>query len=475
MNKNTLLSTITVKRTIFKALFAALAITAILITMLGCAAAASDVSPDPFSASVFSITYHELTGNITSDTITIDTNEQFVMLSGIATAPLLNYDSNRLTIQPGTLTFIPNSAAPSENVKSFTITDPSGTEAITITLGDITAPENNELYELQLSFDITYNLSISDDTTTLVSAQHQTDTSGMFTLARCEAPASAPYTFSLHSLDAIDTEFPAVNANINPNLNSIPTYFDSSTPENNTNVLTITATPATGGGSIVYDSVDIAIQECTEDSANFAGGDGSQDNPYEIDNDLRLELMSRLVNRWQSGDTEDYRDDYYVLTADLDLKITGAPWASGNGFTPIGKTPNVSSASIDSQTNDFSGQLDCNSFTISNLYISNTNHSASAGYEGNYIGLFGVINNNAVITNCTLENIDLHGHGFVGGLVGWHHSGSISGNTLSQLTLTANDRLYRRTGSSAITKDPRYRSSTHQCQYSHWCSHYSKQ
>ncbi len=183
----------------------------------------------------------------------------------------------------------------------------------------------------------------------------------------------------------------------------------------------------------------IAVQECSLTGDNFAGGssdDGSANNPWQIDNDIRLDLMSRLVNDTTTYTA--YSDDHYSLTANINMGVPEAPWAEGslhpnaniNGFIPIGKTTDASGTAIANQINRFRGQLGCavSAYTISNLYISNTNSDEGGGYGGWYIGLFGVLTNGAVITNCTLSNVNIMGYQYVGGLAGYIHASNASGS-----------------------------------------------
>ena len=83
----------------------------------------------------------------------------------------------------------------------------------------------------------------------------------------------------------------------------------------------------------------------------------------------------------------------YILMNDIDL-------SSYSNWDPIGE--NNASA--------FNGILDGNGYTISNLTINRPNE--------NYVGLFGVIKGSVEIKNLSLENIDIYGENYVGGLAG---------------------------------------------------------
>ena len=93
----------------------------------------------------------------------------------------------------------------------------------------------------------------------------------------------------------------------------------------------------------------------------------------------------------------------YRLVNDIDL--------SGVDFMPLGNL-----------TNNFDGTFDGNGFTIRNLTI---DLPASSN-----LGLFGV--NSGTIHDVTLDNADITGNNFVGGLVGQNIAGSYSGNRYCQ-------------------------------------------
>ena len=106
-----------------------------------------------------------------------------------------------------------------------------------------------------------------------------------------------------------------------------------------------------------------------------------------------------------------------IVFEDSDYVKGGSFYNSGKGWEPIGT----------SSTN-FTGTFDGNNYRIKNLYINNPTQ--------NYIGLFGCING-ATITRVSLENANITGKNYVGGIVGYSYGeatvsycnvqGSISG------------------------------------------------
>lgn len=107
-------------------------------------------------------------------------------------------------------------------------------------------------------------------------------------------------------------------------------------------------------------------------AADFAGGDGSEENPYQISTGAQLAYLSEQV----SGG-EEYDGKQFVLNADLNLNHR--PWL------PIGSLKNA-----------FRGSFDGQGHTISNLTV------ADNGTDPRYLGLFGVF------IGETMKNLRLH-------------------------------------------------------------------
>ncbi|MCK4981036.1 MAG: hypothetical protein KAS62_11615, partial [Candidatus Delongbacteria bacterium] len=139
--------------------------------------------------------------------------------------------------------------------------------------------------------------------------------------------------------------------------------------------------------------------------AQFAGGDGSEGDPFQVSNPTELDSV------------RNYKDSCFIQTADIDMNI--APYNSGLGWGPIGTS---------SALNQFKGQYDGNNFIIRNLYISRDDESD--------IGMFGYCNG-SILKDITLEDVNILGYSNVGALVGNNNnfsslvncrmSGSVSG------------------------------------------------
>ena len=109
-------------------------------------------------------------------------------------------------------------------------------------------------------------------------------------------------------------------------------------------------------------------------ATSFAGGDGSENNPWQIATPAQLARMAYLVNN--SDTNADYRSDYYVQTANLDM--------SAYYWDSIGTSSSIY----------FSGHYDGGNYTIFGLCIANDGQTSTSNR-----GLFGYIgySNNIVL------------------------------------------------------------------------------
>ena len=141
----------------------------------------------------------------------------------------------------------------------------------------------------------------------------------------------------------------------------------------------------------------------------FAGGSGTENDPYQIDDGAQLAYLASEVNKGQT-----YENSYFVLTANIDLN--GLPW------TPIANS--FSDALLGgSNYRIFAGNFDGNGYTISNVSIG----SETAPLEADVFGLFGATAGK--ISNLNLDTVSIHGIakiasigaviGFAGGLAGY--------------------------------------------------------
>lgn len=122
------------------------------------------------------------------------------------------------------------------------------------------------------------------------------------------------------------------------------------------------------------------------ESGDFAGGEGTEENPYLIET---AEQLNHVRNDL---------DKHYKLNANINL-------AGYENWEPIGDS-----------ASPFRGTFDGNGYKITNLKI----------YRPGYIGLFGSTEQIATIMNVILENVDITGQKYVGALAGYNR-GTIKG------------------------------------------------
>ena len=144
-------------------------------------------------------------------------------------------------------------------------------------------------------------------------------------------------------------------------------------------------------------------------ASGFAGGDGTQDNPFQIETAAQLAHFAKTVNEGEA-----YLHKYIVLTADIDL--------ANKEWTPIGN-----------YSNPFKGNFNGDNHTVTGMQISG---------ELDRVGLFGEcikFNVNSAIKNITVKDSVICGINFVGAIVGYAEGINIEncrsiGNTINGKT-----------------------------------------
>ena len=127
--------------------------------------------------------------------------------------------------------------------------------------------------------------------------------------------------------------------------------------------------------------------------AQFAGGSGTEGNPYQIETIEQLQAINNL----------DYLDKHFIQIADIDASVT-AEWNDGKGFEPIGDS-----------NNPFTGSYDGGENIISNLFISRSSDN---------IGLFGYVEE-STIERLGLESSSITGENSVGIIIGYSFGGEV--------------------------------------------------
>lgn len=144
-------------------------------------------------------------------------------------------------------------------------------------------------------------------------------------------------------------------------------------------------------------------------ASGFAGGDGTQDKPFQIETAAQLAHFAKTVNEGEA-----YLHKYIVLTADIDL--------ANKEWTPIGN-----------YSNPFKGNFNGDNHTVTGMQISG---------ELDRVGLFGEcikFNVNSAIKNITVKDSVICGINFVGAIAGYAEEINIEncrsiGNTINGKT-----------------------------------------
>ncbi len=161
-------------------------------------------------------------------------------------------------------------------------------------------------------------------------------------------------------------------------------------------------------------------------AATFAGGSGTEADPYQIATAEQLARMASVVNT----DNVSYGGKYYTLTDDIVLNDTSdASWTSNspNAWTPIGNS-----------TNQFKGVFDGAGHTVSGVYI-NDSTATNQGLFG-FIGYNSATGAGATVKNVGVVNSAITASQYVGGVVGYDGYGTVD-NCYSTGSITADWRV----------------------------------
>lgn len=129
----------------------------------------------------------------------------------------------------------------------------------------------------------------------------------------------------------------------------------------------------------------------------FAGGDGSEESPYQIATAEQLIYLSEMVNSEDtSSEIINLRKGYYVLTDDIELNNL-SDFDNWETQAPQYEWKPIANAA----GNEFKGHFDGNGYVIKGMYIDNdyTYSDENLSGDGTSIGLFGYL------TDATVENV----------------------------------------------------------------------
>ena len=176
-------------------------------------------------------------------------------------------------------------------------------------------------------------------------------------------------------------------------------------------------------------------------ATSFAGGSGTQSNPYIIKTAAQLAYFAKQVN---SGNT--YSGQYVELGADIvwndgDASEWSTKKAPANKWTPIGNS-----------TYKFAGTFDGNGYTVSGLYYYGSNDVRQNATDGervlqstdynadSYVGFFGYTNG-AKIYDLHLKNSYFKAFTLVGSIVGANTNGITMSGCSSDAYVISNNSI----------------------------------
>ena len=176
--------------------------------------------------------------------------------------------------------------------------------------------------------------------------------------------------------------------------------------------------PAENSGSQppVDSSTPPAQSDTPLESSVFAGGTGTETDPYQIESLTQLEAFRDSVNDGTQGG---YAGAYIKLTADLDM--------AGTDWTPIGTMEDM-----ESHSTMFLGTFDGGGHTISNLTYRTEDFVIDAG-------LFGI--SCGVVQNLSMEDVEVtvtDGTSQAIAVVIGYNMGAIDNVTLKNASVTGN-------------------------------------
>lgn len=150
------------------------------------------------------------------------------------------------------------------------------------------------------------------------------------------------------------------------------------------------------GSNTVYLTVPVTVD------SGFAGGSGTQTDPFQIASAAQLNHMRDFLGSANSG-------KYFELTANIELNT--APYNTGEGWEPIGNYDDLT-------TYMFYGHFDGDGYTLSGLNINRPTKDC--------IGLFGACCG-ADILNLGVTGANVIGGRYTGALAGYITDGSVAG------------------------------------------------
>lgn len=183
---------------------------------------------------------------------------------------------------------------------------------------------------------------------------------------------------------------------------------------------------------------------------NFAGGDGTESNPYQISDAAQLALLHKKMVDDNDELKNNYKSAYYVLTADITINDvadfdkweTNAPEYSwmpigfdsaefdgvfdGKGYTLTGLYINTNCGTADEESTNNYGLFDTVDGTVKNVKIDKS-YIAVSGRPCGVGSIAGLLTDEAVIDNCSVNALMNCYDASCGGIAGKTYGGVDTG------------------------------------------------
>jgi hypothetical protein len=134
-------------------------------------------------------------------------------------------------------------------------------------------------------------------------------------------------------------------------------------------------------------------------AGTYSGGDGSSANPFQINSVADWQELMTTSADW---------DKHFILTSNIDFE--------GVTITPV--APDTTPTTSSFTGTPFTGSFDGQGFKLNNIVINQPNYY--------YVGIFGCLGTYGQINNLKVENVDITGNIYVGGLAGENSYGIIT-------------------------------------------------
>lgn len=214
----------------------------------------------------------------------------------------------------------------------------------------------------------------------------------------------------------------AGNVSLKPNETTQQNFTEANSdtgtkPKTTTESESSTAEQSSAQPTVGYDVWDGSV------ATEFAGGSGTQEDPYIIETAAQLAFLSEQIcnNRENT-----YSDKCYKLNNNLDM--------NGHEWLPIGSVA-LDPEYQDSTNGVFTGSFDGNGHIITRLYITDY-----ADQENKYCGLFGTLAgdvSNLNIEAVSVSSLSATGLIYIGGVAGVISNSTIKNCTVTGLTVSS--------------------------------------